>query len=85
MVLSMLLGWSVWPIFLFSLRDSVGVRVLGQGSKLECADILHQSFLCCCAILTTGGPGSLCEFKMAVNIKDLYGTSGKRFKSINTR
>ena len=33
----------------------------------------------------TGGPSSLCEFKMAVNIKDLYGNSGKRFKSINTR
>ena len=32
----------------------------------------------------TGGPSSLCEFKMAVNIKDLYGNSGKRFKSINT-
>ena len=34
---------------------------------------------------TTGGPSSLCEFKMAVNIKDLYGNSGKRFKSIKTR
>ena len=34
---------------------------------------------------STGGPSSLCEFKMAVNIKDLYGNSGKRFKSINTR
>ena len=33
----------------------------------------------------TGGPSSLCEFKTAVNIKDLYGNSGKRFKSINTR
>ena len=35
--------------------------------------------------LLTGGPSSLCEFKMAVNIKDLYGNSGKRFKSINIR
>ena len=37
------------------------------------------------ALHSTGGPSSLCEFKMAVNIKDLYGNSGKRFKSINTR
>ena len=35
--------------------------------------------------VNTGGPSSVCEFKMAVNIKDLYGNSGKRFKSINTR
>ena len=38
-----------------------------------------------CTCTSTGGPSSLCEFKMAVNIKDLYGNSGKRFKSINTR
>ena len=27
----------------------------------------------------------IASFKMAVNIKDLYGNSGRRFKSINTR
>ena len=29
--------------------------------------------------------GSLGSNAMAVNIKDLYGNSGKRFKNINTR
>ena len=33
------------------------LRVLGQGLKSECADILHQSFLCCCAILTSPKKG----------------------------
>ena len=49
---------------------------------------LRTDFKELCIRLTvesTGGPSSLCEFKMAVNIKDLYGNSGRRFKSINTR
>ena len=34
-------------------RDSVGVESSRSGLKSECADIFHQSFLCCYAILTS--------------------------------
>ena len=43
-------------------RDSVGVESSRSGLKSECADIFHQSFLCCYAILTSPKEG-----KTAVN------------------
>ena len=38
-------------------RDSVGVESSRSGLKSECADIFHQSFLCCYAILTSPKEG----------------------------
>ena len=38
-------------------RDSVGVESSRSGLKSECADIFHQSFLCCYAILTSPREG----------------------------
>ena len=37
--------------------DSVGVESSRLGLKSECADIFHQSFLCCYAILTSPKEG----------------------------
>ena len=44
-------------------RDSVGVESSRSGLKSsECADIFHQSFLCCYAILTSPKEGETAVF-----------------------
>ena len=48
-------------------RDSVGVESSGSGLKSECADIFHQSFLCCYAILTSRRGGLPLDNKISTD------------------
>ena len=50
-------------------RDFLYLQILSQAAQAQCVSLIINT----------------CSFKIAVNIKDLYGNSGKRFKSINTR
>ena len=79
------------PVYQLLVYPMIGQQLSRSDSFLtEALPVFRKELTCITIVLyascwDTGGPSSLCEFKMAVNIKDLYGNSGKRFKSINTR